>query len=98
MISIDKVKRENKMFRKIAILSLALVWSAILAAGCSSPKEACGTGTTWDETAQKCVWTNDTKLRCSADTELKDGKCVPKVETCLEDQILDEKTNFWKKK
>lgn len=92
MISIDKVKRENKMFRKIAILSLALVWSAILAAGCSSPKEACGTGTTWDETAQKCVWTNDTKLRCSADTELKDGKCVPKVETCLEDQILDEKT------
>ncbi|TNE48551.1 MAG: hypothetical protein EP343_15815 [Deltaproteobacteria bacterium] len=80
------------MLRKITILSLALVWSVSLTIGCSSPKDSCGAGTTWDEAAQKCVWTNDTKLRCSDDTELKDGKCVPKVETCQEDQILDEKT------
>lgn len=80
------------MFRKFSILGLALVWSVSLMLGCSSPKDSCGTGTSWDEAKQKCVWTNETKLRCSENTLSQGGKCVPKVEKCSGEQILDEKT------
>lgn len=79
------------MLRNYWILGLALVWS-VGVLGCSSGKDSCGAGTSWDEAKQKCVWTTETKLRCSENTVAQGGKCVPKVEKCTGEQLLDEKT------